>query len=132
MDCLEGYGCCPPLDCLFTSHRQRKKKERSGPLVMHESSDEEDSGEGHTEAGFSEGEESKMSTLTPGSDESKQGSSAEDEESGAEDEEGKMKLLKVAKLHKNQDACTNAYKPCAFAVDCMIYCSLISQMTVCA
>ena len=50
----------------------------------------------------------------------------------AEDEEGKMKMLKVAKLHKNQDACTNAYKPCAFAVDCMIYCSLISQMTVCA
>ena len=100
MDCLEGYGCCPPLDCLFTSHRHRKKKEHSGPLVMHESSDEEDSGEGHTEAGFSEGEESKMSTLTPGSDESKQDGSGE---SGAEDEESKMKALKVAKMHRNQE-----------------------------
>ena len=96
-DFLEGYVCCPPLDCLFTSHRQRKKKEPSGPLIAHDTSEEDDSGEGFTEAGFSEGEESNMSTLTPRSDESEQDGSGE---SGAEDEESK---LKVAKMHKNQE-----------------------------
>ena len=99
-DFLEGYVCCPPLDCLFTSHRQRKKKGHSGPLIAHETSEEDDSGEGFTEAGFSEGEESNMSTVTPCSDESEQDGSGE---SGAEDEESKMKKLKVAKMHKNQE-----------------------------
>ena len=99
-DFLEAYVCCPPLDCLFTSHRQRKKKEHSGPLIAHETSEEDESGEGFTEAGFSEGEESNMSTLTPRSDESEQDGSGG---SGAEDEESKMKNLKVAKMHKNQE-----------------------------
>ena len=99
-DFLEGYVCCPPLDCLFTSHRQRKQKEQSGPLIMQSDGEEDDSGEEFTEAGFSEGEESNMSTLTPRSDESKQDDSGE---SGAEDEESKMKALKVAKMHRNQE-----------------------------
>ena len=41
-----------------------------------------------------------MSTLTPRSDESEQDGSGG---SGAEDEESKMKNLKVAKMHKNQE-----------------------------
>ena len=90
-DFLEGYVCCPPLDCLFTSHRQRKKKEHSGPLIMHETSDEDDSGEG---------EESDESDESNESNESKQDASGE---SGAEDEESKMKMCKVAKLHRNQE-----------------------------
>ena len=91
-DFLEGYVCCPPLDCLFTSHRQRKKKEHSGPLVMHESSDEEDSGE---RTRFSEGDSGES-----GADESKQDDSGE---SGAEDKKRKMEMLKVAKMHRNQE-----------------------------
>ena len=88
MDCLEGYGCCPPLDCLFTSHRQRKKKEHSGPLIMNETSDEDDSGEG---------EESD------GSDESNESNESKQDASGESDEESEIKILKGAKLHRNQE-----------------------------
>ena len=87
-DFLEGYVCCPPLDCLFTSNRQRKKKERSGPLIMEGTSDEDDSGEGEESDGSDESNESNESTQ---------------DASGESDEESKMKTLKVAKLHRNQE-----------------------------
>ena len=90
-DFLEAYVCCPPLDCLSTSHRQRKKKEPSGPLIAHETSEEDES-----EQDESEQDESEQD----GSDESEQDGSGG---SGAEDEESKMKNLKVAKMHKNQE-----------------------------
>ena len=93
-------SCCPPLDCLFTSHRPRSK-EGSGPLRMPDSSDEDDERASGDERGSGDASGDEDGSCESG-DEDDSGEAAGGE-SGVEDEEMKMKLLKIRKMEGCQE-----------------------------
>lgn len=93
---MRRLPCCPPLDCLFTSHRPRSKH-GSGPLRMADSSDEGDEHASDDEGGSGDEEGSHESENEDGSEGDASG------EADVEDEEMKMKMLKMKKMEGFQE-----------------------------